>query len=192
MNRSDLCSALSVESRIEADGRRVLESPLGVGLLVTALLVVPMFLVPSVPLWVALVSLLTLTPLVLLGTYAVYHLCWWASGAGDGGNESEVREADDESTFERKLDRLLATESLEERIARTEPEPLEESEPNWKTGSADRTDGRGAAALDPTPVDVLDHVSAPTNRLRSGATAGMPHTVHGRATRPARTGAVRS
>lgn len=136
---------MSVESRIEAGGRRILASPLWVGLVITALLVVPTFLVPSVPLWVALVSLLTLTPLVLLGTYAVYHLYWWASGAGDGGNESEAREADDESpiallrhryatgeidesTFERKLDRLLETESLEERIARTELEPLEESE----------------------------------------------------------------
>lgn len=100
--------------------------------------------VPSVPLWVALVSLVTLTPLVLLGTYAVYHLYRWATGAGGNERASEngSHGADDESpiallrrryatgeidesTFERKLDRLLETESMEGAFARTELEPLE-------------------------------------------------------------------
>lgn len=136
---------MSVESRIEAGGRRVLASPLWVGLAISALLVVPTFLVPSVPLWVALVSLVTLTPLVLLGTYAIHHLYRWATGAGgnEGVSENGNYEADDESpiallrrryatgeidesTFERKLDRLLETESMEEAVARTELEPLEE------------------------------------------------------------------
>lgn len=130
---------MSVESRIEAGGRRALASPLWVGLAITALLVAPTFLVPSVSFWVALVSLVTLTPLVLLGTYAVYHLYWWARGSA----ESETRGADgespiaqlrrryatgeiDESTFERKLDRLLETESSEERAAQADLDVLRE------------------------------------------------------------------
>lgn len=135
---------MSVESRIEAGGRRVLASPLWVGLAISVFLVVPTFLVPSVPLWVALVSLVTLTPLALLGTYAVYYLYRWATGTGgnEGTSENESHGADDdspiallrrryatgeidESTFERRLDRLLETESMEAALARTELEPLE-------------------------------------------------------------------
>lgn len=122
---------MSLESRIEAGGRRALSSPLWVGLAITAFLVIPTFLVPSIPLWIALVSLVTLTPLVLLGTYAVYHGYWWASGAKEK-NDAEAKASESEidspiaqlrhryatgeidgETFERKLDRLLETESLE-------------------------------------------------------------------------------
>ncbi|KYH25637.1 hypothetical protein HAPAU_23120 [Halalkalicoccus paucihalophilus] len=123
---------MSLESRIEAGSRRVLRSPLWVGLLITAFLVVPTFLVPSVPLWVALVSLLTLTPLVLLGTYAIYHAYWRLAGSTGGTAESRVSDSTvespiawlrhryatgeiDEATFERKLDRLLETEPVERR-----------------------------------------------------------------------------
>lgn len=120
---------MSLESRIEAGGRRMLGSPLWVGLAITAFLVVPTFLVPSVPLWVALVSLVTLTPLVLLCTYAIYYGYWWLTGSADEP-ENHRSEADspiaelrhryatgeiDEATFERKLDRLLETETVEPR-----------------------------------------------------------------------------
>ncbi|WP_331233951.1 SHOCT domain-containing protein [Natronorarus salvus] len=115
---------MSIESRIEAWGRRVLRSPLWVGLAITAILVVPTFLVPGVALWIGIVSLLTLTPLVLFGTYLAYYLLGRFTGLldGDEGSHDESREADspiavlkhryavgeiDEETFERKLDRLL-------------------------------------------------------------------------------------
>ena len=86
---------MSLESRIEAGGRRALSSPLWVGLAITAFLVIPTFLVPSIPLWIALVSLVTLTPLVLLGTYAVYHGYWWASGATEK-NAAEAKASESE------------------------------------------------------------------------------------------------
>lgn len=128
---------MSLESRIEAGGRRALGSPLWVGLAITAFLVVPTFLVPSVPLWVALVSLLTLAPLVLLGTYAIYHLYWRLTGSSDEASASEIGESTtespiarlryryatgeiDEATFERKLDRLLETEPIEQRATVSE------------------------------------------------------------------------
>lgn len=124
---------MSLESRIEARGRRLLRSPLWVGLAITAFLVVPTFLVPSVPLWVALVSLVTLAPLVLLGTYSLYYLYGWLSNV-PGTDEDDAATSDsafetpidrlrhryatgeiDEATFERKLDRLLETETLQRR-----------------------------------------------------------------------------
>lgn len=59
----DQSSAMSVESRIEVCGRRVLASPLWVGLAITAFLLVRTFFVSPV----------TLTSLVVLGTYAIDH-----------------------------------------------------------------------------------------------------------------------
>ncbi|MDL5360669.1 SHOCT domain-containing protein [Halalkalicoccus sp. NIPERK01] len=125
---------MSLESRIEAGGRRALRSPLWVGLLITAFLVVPTFLVPGIPLWIALVSLVTLAPLVLLGTYAVYHLYWWVTGSNGEAGDAGVVEPDgesplerlryryatgeiDEATFERTLERLLETEPRKGRTA---------------------------------------------------------------------------
>lgn len=119
---------MTLESRLEAGGRRVLRSPLWVGLLITAFLVLPTFLVPTVPLWVALVSLITLTPLVLCSTYLLYYLYgrFFGSDSVDSWTTDE-RETEtpidqlrheyatgeiDEETFDRKLDRLLETETL--------------------------------------------------------------------------------
>lgn len=96
---------MSLESRIEARGRRRLRSPLWVSLAITAFLVVSTFLVPVVPVWVALVLLVTLAPLILLGRYSLYFLYDWVS------NVTGI----DEATFERKLDHLLETETLQRR-----------------------------------------------------------------------------
>lgn len=122
---------MALESRIETGGRRVLRSPLWVGLLITAFLVIPTFLVPTIPLWVALVSLITLTPLVLGSTYLLYYL--YERFFGTDGVDSwttDERETEtpidqlryeyatgeiDEETFDRKLERLLETETLQQR-----------------------------------------------------------------------------
>jgi hypothetical protein len=122
--------SMSVESRIEAWGWGVLRSPLWVGLAITAFLVIPTFLVPGIPLWIGIVSLITLTPLVLFSTYLVYYLIGRFTGIldpkedahGEGDeleNESPVTVLQrryavgeiDEETLERKLDRLLDTGS---------------------------------------------------------------------------------
>lgn len=133
---------MSVESRIEASGRRLLQSPLWVGLLITAFLVIPTFLVPSVPLWVAVVSLITLTPLVLLSTYLVYFIYGRVADFRTDRREKEVATEEpedfnspieqlqyryaideiDEDTFERKLDRLLKTESSQQRSSHRDRE----------------------------------------------------------------------
>lgn len=129
---------MALESRIEAGGRRLLTSPLWLGLSITAVLVAPTFLVPGIPLWVGLVSVLTLAPVVLVGTYGTFFLYRWIRGAvgrepstATAVEESRARERPidrlreryaageiDEETFERAVERLLETEPGEERRER--------------------------------------------------------------------------
>lgn len=137
MNRGDLCLPLAVKSGIESGGRRVLASPLWVGLAISAFLVAPTFLVPSVPLWVALVSLVTLTPLVLLGTYAVYHLYRWAIGAGgnEGGNEN--------GSHRRTTSRRSRFFVVDTRPARSTSRPSGESSTGFLRTELEPLEGRG-------------------------------------------------
>lgn len=129
---------MTLESRIEAGGRRPLSSPLWLGLSITAVLVAPTFLVPGIPLWIGLVSLLTLAPVVLLGTYATFALYRWIRGAirrepptAAPSEEPRVRERPidrlreryatgeiDEETFERTVEHLLETEPRDGRRER--------------------------------------------------------------------------
>lgn len=123
---------MSLENRIERRGRRVLHSPLWLGLLITAFLVLPVFLVPEVPLWVGIISLATLLPIVLGSTYLADYLYRRAVGSDESNAPSpdpSVTEEEptaierlrhayatgeiSEETFERKLDRLLETEDIE-------------------------------------------------------------------------------
>lgn len=129
---------MTLESRIEAGGRRLLTSPLWLGLSITAVLVAPTFLVPGIPLWIGLVSLLILAPMVLIGTYATFFLYRWIRGAigrdapmATAAEEPRTRERPidrlreryaageiDEETFERTVERLLETEPRESRRER--------------------------------------------------------------------------
>lgn len=120
---------MSLESRTEAWGRGVLRSPLWVGLVITAFLVIPTFLVPEIALWIGIVSLIALTPLVLFSTYLAYYLIGRFTGVLDTEENTFRQEEEleiespvvmlqrryavgeiDEETFEQKLDRLLDTE----------------------------------------------------------------------------------
>lgn len=137
---------MSLEARIERGGRRVLTSPLWLGLLITAFLVVPVFFTPGVALWIGVVSLTTLLPIVLGCTYLadyIYRRVVEPDSTGSRATGEEELTAIDrlrhayatgeinEETFERKLDRLLETEDIEGRRHRNrgvdqETEPLTE------------------------------------------------------------------
>lgn len=123
---------MSLENRIERGGRRILSSPLWLGLLITAFLVIPVFFTPGVPLWVGIVSLTTLLPTVLGCTYLADYLYRRAVGSDESDPPSpdpSVTEEEptaierlrhayatgeiSEEAFERKLERLLETEDIE-------------------------------------------------------------------------------
>lgn len=129
---------MTLESRIEARGRQLLTSPLWLGLSITAVLVAPIFLVPGIPLWVGAFWLVTVTPTILLGTYATFALYRWLRGAvgrdaptATATENPRARERPidrlreryaageiDEETFERTVERLLETEPRDGRRER--------------------------------------------------------------------------
>lgn len=129
---------MTLESRIGAGGRRLCSSPLWLGLLIMAVLVAPTFLVPGIPLWVGLVSLLTLAPMVLLGTYATFYIYRRIRGAiGAGSPTADTADVPKarETALDRLWERYAAGEIGEETFERT-VERLLETEPD-----ARRNDG---------------------------------------------------
>ena len=131
---------MSIESRIEAGGRWVLRSPLWTGLAVTLFFVLPTLVIPGVPLWVSAMLAVTLGPPIIVGLYVIYGLYRRLFGSTDDAREStETESVDpidrlkhryargeiDESTFERRLEALVETETLTRELAerdRTEVE----------------------------------------------------------------------
>jgi len=118
---------MSIESRIEAGGRWVLRSPLWTGLAVTLFFVLPTLVIPGVPLWVSAMLAVTLGPPIIVGLYVIYGLYRRLFGSTDDAREStETEPVDpidrlkhryargeiDESTFERRLEALVETETL--------------------------------------------------------------------------------
>ncbi|UPM42602.1 SHOCT domain-containing protein [Halocatena salina] len=127
---------MSLESRIEQRGRRILGSPLWMGIVITAFLVAPVFFTPQVPLWMGLVSLTSLLPLVLGSTYLadyIYRRVVDSDSTDVSSPDSPVTEEDvqtpierlrhayargeiGEEAFERRLERLLETENIHHRM----------------------------------------------------------------------------
>ena len=120
---------MSLESRIEAGGRWVLRSPLWTGLAVTLFFVLPTLVIPGVPLWVSTMLAVMLGPPIIVGLYVIYGLYRRLFGSTDDTREpteTEPVDADpidrlkhryargeiDESTFERRLEALVETETL--------------------------------------------------------------------------------
>ncbi|MFC4988841.1 MULTISPECIES: SHOCT domain-containing protein [Saliphagus] len=123
---------MTLESRIEAGGRRLLTSPLWLGLSITAVLVAPIFLVPGIPVWVGAFWLVTVTPTVLLGTYATFALYRWLRGAV-GRDAPTATAAEEPRTRERPIDRLrerYATGEIDEETFERTVERLLETDPN--------------------------------------------------------------
>jgi len=124
---------MSFESRIKADGRRLLQSPLWTGTAVTLFLVMPTFIIPTVPLWVSMATLVTMGPLIVLACYLLYS---WLFDYGNASTDASEEGAEtpfdllkrryangeiDEETFERRLERLLETEKRTAGIESHEP-----------------------------------------------------------------------
>jgi uncharacterized membrane protein len=128
---------MSLESRIEAGGRRVLRSPLWTGIAMTLFFVLPTVVIPGIPLWLSAVVLLTLGPLLVVACYVLYGI--YGRLFGSNREESETVETTeetppgvdtpldrlkyryasgeiDEQTFERRLEQLIETDEVARRL----------------------------------------------------------------------------
>jgi len=117
---------MSLESRIEACGRWVLQSPLWTGVAVTLFFVLPTLVIPGIPLWVSTALAVILGPPIIGGLYVLYGLYRRLVGASTTDPEPPNEPADpidrlkhryargeiDESTFERRLETLIETDTL--------------------------------------------------------------------------------
>lgn len=129
---------MSIESRVVAAGRRIAASPLWTGLAVTLFFVLPTVVIPSVPLWVSAVFALLIGPPIVLGCFLLYGLVRRlrrAVGSNETPQEAEsvddetdplarlkTRYANgeiDEATFERRLEAVIETESVDNDIEST-------------------------------------------------------------------------
>ncbi len=129
---------MSIESRVVAAGRRIAASPLWTGLAVTLFFVLPTVVIPSVPLWVSAVFALLIGPPIVLGCFLLYGLVRRlrrAVGSDETPQEAEsvddetdplarlkTRYANgeiDEATFERRLEAVIETESVDNDIEST-------------------------------------------------------------------------
>jgi len=122
---------MSIESRVVAVGRRILASPLWTGLAVTLFFVLPTLIVPSIPLWVSALVALLVGPPTVIGCFLLYGMVRRLTGVvgTEDEPESTVSTADpverlkeryangeiDDATFERHLELVMETESLEDR-----------------------------------------------------------------------------
>lgn len=122
---------MSIESRVVAVGRRILASPLWTGLAVTLFFVLPTLIVPSIPLWVSALVALLVGPPTVIGCFLLYGMVRRVTGVvgTEDEPESTVSTADpverlkeryangeiDDATFERHLELVMETESLEDR-----------------------------------------------------------------------------
>ena len=122
---------MSLESRIEAGGRWVLRSPLWTGVAVTLFFVLPTLVIPGIPLWVSTALAVMLGPPIIGGLYVIYGLYRRLVGAPTADPEPPDEPADpidqlkhryargeiDESTFERRLETLIETDTLAQELA---------------------------------------------------------------------------
>lgn len=128
---------MSLESRIEAGGRRILRSPLWTGIAVTLFFVLPTVVIPGVPLWVSAAVLLTLGPPIVMACYLLYGIYGRLFGSDEADTEPvepteetppgvetpvdrlKYRYASgeiDEQTFERRLEQLIETDEMARRL----------------------------------------------------------------------------
>jgi len=121
---------MSIESRVATVGRRIAASPLWTGLAVTLFVVLPTLVVPSVPLWFSALLAVLIGPPVVVGcflVYGIYRRLTGLVGANDPDPEAvsdddpverlKERYANDEidaATFERHLELVMETESLDD------------------------------------------------------------------------------
>lgn len=127
---------MSLESRIEAGGRRIVRSPLWTGIVMTLFFVLPTVVIPGIPLWVSAVVLLTLGPPIIMSLYLLYGIYGRLFGSEETDSETvesteaipsdietpldrlKYRYANgeiDEQTFERRLERLMETDEIARR-----------------------------------------------------------------------------
>lgn len=128
---------MSIESHVVAVGRRIAASPLWTGLTVTLFFVLPTVVVPSIPLWVSALIGLLVGPPVVLGCFLLYGLVRRLSGLVESDDTAEPTPSTgedpverlkeryangeiDDSTFERHLELVMETESLDDRESTTE------------------------------------------------------------------------
>ena len=127
---------MSIESRVVAVGRRIAASPLWTGLAITLFFVLPTLVIPSIPLWVSALIAVLVGPPTVLGCFVVYGIYRRLTGVIGDDDESEptVPEQDpverlkeryadgeiDDATFERHLELVMETESLDDREATRE------------------------------------------------------------------------
>ena len=125
---------MSIESRVVAAGRRIAASPLWTGLAVTVFFVLPTVVIPSIPLWVSAVFALVIGPPILVGCFLLYGLGRRLRRAVGADETPETDSVDDETdplarlktryangeideaTFERRLETVIETESLDDEI----------------------------------------------------------------------------
>lgn len=129
---------MSFESRIKADGRRLLRSPVWTGIAVTFCLVMPTFVVPGIPLWVSLATLITTGPMIVLVCHLLYGVYGRQLGSED--TSTHVNEASSEvetpvdvlkrryangeidtETYERRLEGVRNAEQRARRVESHEP-----------------------------------------------------------------------
>ncbi len=120
---------MAIESHVAAVGRKIAASPLWTGLAITLFFVLPTVIVPSIPLWFSAVFALVIGPPILLGCFLLYGVARRLKGVvepgetADSGSEAQdpvdrlkERYANgeiDDATFERHLELVIETESLE-------------------------------------------------------------------------------
>lgn len=132
---------MSLESRIEAGGRRILRSPLWTGIAVTLFFVLPTVVVPGVPLWISALVFVSVGPPIIVLLYLVFGIYGRLFETVDRlfGSSDETEEPTDqfppdvetpvdrlkyryangeidEETFEQRLDGLMKTEELSRRV----------------------------------------------------------------------------
>lgn len=122
---------MSIESRVVAAGRRIAASPLWTGLAVTLFFVLPTLIVPSIPLWVSALVALFVGPPTILGCFLLYGIYRRLTSAVRPGDESDSSAASDQdpverlkeryangeiddATFERHLELVIESESLDD------------------------------------------------------------------------------
>lgn len=122
---------MSIESKVAAVGRRIVASPLWTGLAITLFFVLPTLVVPVIDLWVSALLAVLIGPPIVFGCFVLYGLYRRLTRAVRTGNESDSSAATeqdpverlkeryandeiDDATFERHLEVVMETESLED------------------------------------------------------------------------------
>jgi len=122
---------MSIEARVAAVGRRIAASPLWTGLAITLFFVLPTLVIPSIPLWFSALLAVLIGPPTVLGCFLLYGLYRRLTGllGTNDAPQSTVSTDDDpverlkqryangeidEPTFERHLEFVMESESLDD------------------------------------------------------------------------------